>query len=282
MSSRAADAADRLMRAWVSKRQINDASDYPPPPASIAEMYDVHLAMQTHPLAEDLGGLGGYKIGAVGAEGEVCFSAPLFRNSLVDVRDLSTFQSFGSRGGAGERPLSSSAMGLHQIEPEFAVLIGEDVPPRADGQPHTANEVWKRVEHVALCIECCGQRATPDVIETTTRLGKFQDALSAGGVLLGKRMHARSFDGHMLAGIETALTVNGELVVSGSGKECPEGGPVGALGWLANHLNARGLALQSGMIVATGMTCIHRGVVAGDQVVASFGTLGEVEMIVDP
>ena len=53
-------------------------------------------------------------------------------------------------------------------------------------------------------------------------------------------------------------------------------------GWLANHLNARGLSLQRGMIVATGQTCIHRGVMAGDRVVASFGTLGQVDMVVDP
>ena len=127
-------------------------------------MYAVHLAMQTHPLAEDLGGLGGYKIGAVGAEGEPCLYAPLFSDFLVDARELSTFATFRAKGRGGEQPLSLSAVGMHQIEPEFAVLIGEDVPARADGQPHTPSEVWKRVEHVALCIECCGQRATPEVI----------------------------------------------------------------------------------------------------------------------
>ena len=57
---------------------------------------------------------------------------------------------------------------------------------------------------------------------------------------------------------------------------------MGALGWLANHLNTRGLMLERGMLIATGQTCIHRGAVAGDRVVASFGTLGEVEMVVDP
>jgi len=245
-------------------------------------MYDVHQAMQMHPLAEDLGGLGGYKIGAVGAEGETAICAPLFRDFLVDVRELSTFASFHAKGRTGGRPLSASAIGMHQIEPEFAVLIGEDIPPRADSQPHTAREVWKRVEHVALSIECCGQRATPEVIATTTRLGKFQDALSAGGLLLGRRLHSSSFDGHSLSSCETTLSVNGVLVARGSGAACPEGGPMGALAWLSNHLNARGLWLRRGMLVATGQTCIHRGVVAGDSVVASFGTLGEVQMIVDP
>ena len=270
------------MRAWVSRQQIARAADYPLAPTSVRGMYDVHLAMQNHLLAEDLGGLGGYKIGAVGAEGEPCLYAPLFRDLLVDSRELSTFASFRARGRAGEQPLSSSAMGMHQIEPEFAVLMGEDVPPRGDGKPHAPNEVWKRVEHVALCIECCGQRATPDVVATTTQLGKFQDALSAGGVLLGKRLHASSIDGHSLASIETILSVQGEVVARGSGAACPEGGPVGALGWLANHLNSRGLRLQQGMLIATGQTCIYRGVAVGDTVVASFGTLGEVQMVINP
>ena len=268
------------MRAWVARQQIDSAADFPPAPQSVSEMYGVHLCMQTHALAADLGGHGGYKIGAVGAEGETCLYAPLFRGSLVDFRERSTFSSFAARHA--DRPLSASAMGLHQLEPEFAVLLGDDVPPRADGHPHSPNEVWKRVEHVALCIELCGQRATPEVIAGVSRLGKFQDALSAGGVLLGKRMHARSFDGHSLSACETSLSVNGAIVAQGSGANCPEGGPVGALGWLANHLNSRGLMLERGMLIATGQTCIHRGAVAGDRVVASFGTLGEVEMVVDP
>lgn len=281
-STRSAAAADRLMQAWVSRQQITCAEEYPRAPSSVAEMYDVHLAMQTHPLAEDLGGHGGYKIGAVGVEGEPCFYAPLFRDFLVDVRERSTFATFGAKGRSGDRPLSLSAIGMHQIEPEFALLMGDDVPPRADGQPHATSEVWQRVEHVALCLECCGQRATPDVIASTSRLGKFQDALSAGGCVLGRRLHARAIEPHALTSCETALRVNGEVVARGSGAACPEGGPAGALSWLANHLNSRGLHLRRGMLVATGQTCIYKGVAAGDRVSASFGTLGEVEMVVDP
>ena len=59
------------MRAWVARQQIDSAADFPPAPQSVREMYDVHLCMQTHALAADLGGHGGYKIGAVGAEGEI-------------------------------------------------------------------------------------------------------------------------------------------------------------------------------------------------------------------
>ena len=70
--------------------------------------------------------------------------------------------------------------------------------------------------------------------------------------------------------IQTCLYVNGEHVSSGSTSECPEGGPLHAAAWTANHLNARGLALQAGQLVATGQTCIYRGAEPGDSVVADF------------
>ena len=266
-------AADRLMRAWSTRQWISRIEDFPAAPADVAQMYAVHLAMQNHPLAGSLGGLGGYKIGAVGAEGEACLYAPLFRDFLVE-----------AKGRAGALPLSAEAIQMHQVEPEFSVVMGEDVPPRTDGQPHAPSDVWARIDHVALSIECCGQRCTPDVAAAlaaaTSKLGKFQDALLCGGCVLGKRLHG--CDGDALASCETSLSVNGEVVSRGSGAACPEGGPVGALSWLANHLNARGLMLRKGQLVATGQTCIHRGIVAGDTVVASFGNHGEIEMVIAP
>jgi hypothetical protein len=60
----------------------------------------MHHAMQTHPLASDLGGLAGYKIGAAGALGQTAIYAPLFGNFIVD---------------EGET-VSASHLQLHQIE----------------------------------------------------------------------------------------------------------------------------------------------------------------------
>lgn len=234
-------------------------------------MYDVHQAMANHPLAQELGGVGGYKIGAVGAEGEACLYAPLFGGFIVE-----------APGRAGALPLSSAAIQLHQIEPEFSIVMAEDVPPRGDGQPHAPGDVWACIEHVALSIELCGQRCTPGVAASLSKLGKFQDGLLCGGVVLGERLAGRDLEmGSSLASCETSLTVNGAVVSRGSAAACPEGGPVGALSWLANHLNSRGLQLRKGQVIATGQTCIHRDIVAGDRVVASFGELGQVEMVVE-
>jgi len=231
-------------------------------------MYETHLAMQRHPLAaSELGGLGGYKIGAVGAEGEPCIYAPLFRRFLVD-----------APGGG----LSAAAIQMHQLEPEFAVVLGADLPPRADGALHSCEDAWAAVESLVLCIECCGRRATAEVVAAQPRLGRMSDALSAGGVVLGPRLPAARFDAPALAACATQLFVNATLVAEGSGRECPEGGPVQALTWLANHLNGRGLALQKGQLVTTGQTCIYRAFNVGDRVVAAFPGMGRVEMTVAP
>jgi hypothetical protein len=51
-------------------------------------MYLIHQAMQDHALAAELGGLGGYKLGAVGViPGETAISAPLFKKFIVDAPD---------------------------------------------------------------------------------------------------------------------------------------------------------------------------------------------------
>ena len=102
--------------------------------------------------------------------------------------------------------------------------------------------------------------------------------------MLGPRRAAKYFAADSLASVKTELLLNGEIVATGSGAALPFGGSVETgLAWLANHLNARGLSLRAGHLVATGQTCIYNGVlVPGDRVVARFETLGEVEMVVEP
>ena len=103
----AAAAAETLARAWATGEWITSSAEYPPAPASVSELYDVHLALAEHPLVSSaLGGVAGYKVGAVGAEGETCIYAPLFGRFIVD---------------APGSDLSFAAIQMHQVEPEFAV-----------------------------------------------------------------------------------------------------------------------------------------------------------------
>ena len=273
-------AADVLVSAWATRRWITELADYPAAPSNVGDLYVVHLEMARHPLAESaLGGLAGYKIGAVGAEGQPCIYAPLFRRFVVDEADCC------STGGA----LTSSSVQMHQVEPEITLLLGEDLNAKADGSPHSASDVWAAVKEVALSIECCGQRGSAEVMAQQPRLGKFQDALAAGGLVLGRRLLPNKERGGVsvsvesLASCSTELLINGKVVATGSAGNCPAGGPVEATVFLANELNRRGLALQRGQVVATGQTCMSREFAVGDTVEARFVELGgKVSMVVEP
>ena len=224
--------ADTLVKAWVSGERLGP-DKFPQAPSSIDELYETHLAIQQHPqVLDDLGGHGGYKLGAIGGAGEVCIYAPLFGKFLVD-----------APGSA----LSASAIHLAAIEPEIALVMGSELPPRADSRPHSVDEVWAAVHQVVLCVECCGKRGTPEAYTASTLLGSFADTLSSGGVVLGPRLVASTLSPEDLLGA-TSLVVNDELIAEGSGAATPEGGPAQALAWLANHLNGRGLALQQGQV----------------------------------
>ena len=296
----AAAAADTLVRAWSSALWIASPADYPPPPRSVDELYAVHDAIAAHPLAQTppLNGVAGWKVGAVGAEGEVCIVAPLFRGFIVD-----------APGAA----LSAAAIQMHQIEPELAVVMAEDLPPRLDGEPHTAEGLLLpqqpggggggggggAIRSVSLCIECCGQRGTSEVMAAQSPLGRFQDALAAGGIVLGPELQlqppplpqggdpgvdAAALQSQLgeLSACETALLVNGQVVAEGSTSRCPAGGPIEAVAWLANHLNSRGMALEKGQVIATGQTCMTKEFAVGDVVEGRFGAFGSVEMVVAP
>eukprot|EP00242_Pyramimonas_sp_CCMP2087_P004509 CAMPEP_0198206828 /NCGR_PEP_ID=MMETSP1445-20131203/10357_1 /TAXON_ID=36898 /ORGANISM="Pyramimonas sp., Strain CCMP2087" /LENGTH=269 /DNA_ID=CAMNT_0043879671 /DNA_START=232 /DNA_END=1041 /DNA_ORIENTATION=- len=269
MASRDKVAADKFMKAWASGDWIAEPSEFPPAPADLEGVYATHLSMQTHPLATStLGGLAGYKIGACGAiTGQPGVYAPLFGLFVVE---------------APGDELSSVSIQMHQIEPEFVAIMGDDLSARGDGRPHTVEEVWAAVESIALSVECCGQRSSPEVVAGLTTLGKFSDCLNAGGVVLGPRVSPRTVGWDALSRCETELIVNGISVAKGAGSECPEGGPAQALAWMANHLNARGLVLQKGMIVATGQTCNYRDFQPGDRVIGDFGELGKVDLMINP
>ena len=228
-------------------------------------MYDVHRAIQEHPLvASELGGLGGYKLGAVGAEGEKCLYAPLFGKYIVE---------------APGDTLSAKSIHFSQIEPEIGLVMGRDLP--AGDTPHSVASVWSAVDQVVLCLELCGKRGTPEAYKARSKLGSFADTLSSGGVVLGPRLPAArvGMDGVRCA---TELFVDGKKVAEGSGAKAPEGGPAEALAWLANHLNGRGLCLRKGEVIATGQTCNVKMSEPGSRVRATYAGLGEIEMVVAP
>eukprot|EP00976_Prorocentrum_cordatum_P092354 1188899-Prorocentrum_minimum.AAC.1 len=268
MASTAA-AGETFVTAWATGKWIQTASAFPEC-ATLDAMYATHLAMQTHPTAaSEMGGHAGYKIGGVGAiDGQPCLCGPLFGKYVIEAD--------------GDALLSKASINAHQMEPEIIAIMGQNLPVRTDGKAHTLEEVLAAVESFALGVEVNGRRSTHEVAGELPKLTRFSDSLSAGGVVLGPRMLPSAVDVEALSQYETELVVNGKSVAKGSTSKCPLGGPAPALEWLANHLNARGLALQKGMIVATGLTCASKDYSPGDKIVAKFEQLGQVEFVFAP
>ena len=170
-------AADAYMKAWSERNWISEPSAMPPPPHSLDDMYLVHKAMQDHVLAAELGGLCGYKLGAVGViAGESAISAPLFQKFCVD-----------SPSGV----VSAASIQAHNLEAEVGVIIQvvrriwlfcsfafkpraltnafprqQDLGPKPDGTNYILSEVWAAVECVMPVIEICGRRSSAECLAT--------------------------------------------------------------------------------------------------------------------
>jgi 2-keto-4-pentenoate hydratase len=73
------------------------------------------------------------------------------------------------------------------------------------------------------------------------------------------------------------MVINGAVKGEGTGARAL-GDPVNVLVWLANQQSRSGRGLLSGEIVSTGTCTGLDSVVAGDEAVADFGSLGKVEV----
>lgn len=76
-----------------------------------------------------------------------------------------------------------------------------------------------------------------------------------------------------------AMHINGEARGSGEGARAL-GDPMAVMVWLANQPSRFGRGLEAGDIVSTGTCTGLDRVHPGDRVVADFGTLGRVEVMV--
>ena len=118
---------------------------------------------------------------------------------------------------------------------------------------------------------------------------RFNDFGVAGGlaILADNAIHAAHVLGRpvpidQLADIDFSeipveLFVNGALKERGSGREVL-GSPLIALSFLVDELAGQGRTLRAGEIVTTGVATDIYLAVAGDQLMADFGRLGQVEL----
>ena len=223
------EAAAAYMRAWATREWLDCAEKLPVVPQTIDEVYTIHDLLREHQLAASIGGHGGWKLGGIGAMGEKCICAPLFRKFMLE---------------APNPTFAASDVQLHTVEAEVGFEMGSDIEPR--DAAYSQDEVLLAVKFFFPAIECCGRRTSAALCDALPVAGKLADFLLAGGVIVGPKVARESVDSAALDSCQTSLCVNAETVATGSPSEVPCAAPLAALTWLANHLSRRGITLRKG------------------------------------
>lgn len=249
-------AARQIRQAWRDQAQFDDLPAGQRP-RDMAEGYAIQDALAALDGLEAYG----WKIAATNVEGQ--------RHIGVDAPVAGRlFAQYRLADGA-----EASAGGLHMAvaEPELAVRLGRDLPPR--DRPYTQAEVTEAVGAVHLGIEI------PD--------SRFRDFAKAGGACLAADNacahqyvvgpEAAGWRDVDLAKAEVVCLLNGAEASRGTGERVL-GHPLAALAWLANELSRRGDGLKAGEIVTTGTMAKPVGIAPGDTVTCDFGTMGTVSV----
>ena len=205
----------------------------------------------------------GYKIGCASKESQALvrasgpFTSPIFAPGRI-----------GSPAEVSARDFFTIG-----VEAEFAFSMLEGLPVRAT--PYERAEVAAAVAALSPVIEICDTRIADWKTASIEEI--IADNGFHGGLVVGRSIADwRSLD---LPPHEAALSINNEIRAKGA-SAASLGDPFDGLVWVANDLGRRGYALKAGDIVATGTWTGLHFVSAGAAVVADFGSLGRVDLMV--
>jgi len=225
-------------------------------PISLEEAYAVQ-----HIVLRELGTrVAGWKATLFDAGSGIC--APLSSAALLTSPARLTPGTTPTRGT--QRP---------GLEPEIAFSMAEDLPPRADGSPYSAAQVYAAVAGAHAAIEVVVSRfAAGDAV---SRLEQVADQYMHEALILGPVTVGWS---HLpLEQLPLQVQVDGRTVHEALGGH-PVGSPLLPLVWLANHLTGQGQGLRRGDVVTTGSCNGVRYLVPGQSLQASFGGLGTARL----
>ena len=156
-----------------------------------------------------------------------------------------------------------------RLEPEIALVLDRDLPPRS--RPYEAAEVRAAVGSVRLALELLDCRyADPEQVSFTELLA---DGLFNAGLFLGPEVSGGL--ARELGRIAITLEVDGTSAQRLDGCH-PDGDPVRPLHWLANILRERGEGLERGQVVITGSYAGVLEVPPDAQLRIGFGELGSI------
>ena len=208
----------------------------------------------------------GWKIAATSTNGQahINVSGPLAGRLLSG----QVFDSGATMPSAGNR--------MRVAEPEFAFVMGQDLPPQ--GAPYTQDQVMAAVAALHPAIEVPDSRLEPFTAAGQAQL--LADNACARHFVLGPAAPElwRAFDlstypvhAHVTHGAQTRYTREGT-----GGNVL--GDPRVALTWLANQLSSLGITLEKGQVVTTGTCMVPLELEPGDTATADYGPLGRVSM----
>lgn len=252
-------AADLIWQAWQNG-EVLDALPADIRPQSRADGYAIQQCLARPPSDR----LAGWKIAATSAAGQqhIGVDGPLagrvFENRLA------------SPGGT----VSIKNNRMRVCEPEFAFRLGTDITPR--DTPYATDEILACVSDLHLALELPDSRFSDFAAVGGPTL--IADNACAHDLVLGTPVTA---DWRALDLSTHAVTghVAGRIEREGSGANVL-GDPRIALTWLVNEVTALGENVSSGDIVTTGTTMVPLEIVEGDDVMADFGDLGQIQVYI--
>ena len=176
----------------------------------------------------------------------------------------------------GESILNFGANRMAVAEPEFAFRFGEALKPKANG--YSQSEVMSAVDTMHPGIEIPDSR-----FQNFAHVGEenlIADNACAHEFVIGPAMPSgwRSLD---LSNHPVKISTKNGTTHHGSGTNVL-GDPRIALTWLVNHLCQSKITLETGTTVTTGTCTKPIPIQRGDQIIADYGFLGQLEVILSP
>ncbi|MEM8952287.1 MAG: fumarylacetoacetate hydrolase family protein [Pseudomonadota bacterium] len=207
----------------------------------------------------------GYKIGATSPEAQALLKTDHpFRAPLIAADCHEDGASFALPG-----------YGILGLEPEFAIRLGRDLPPK--GQAYKLADVREAVATVHPAFEIIGLRLPNELfknaIVVTADFGANVGFVPGNGV--------SAWQGHDLSALPVRASVDGAEVAAGSGEKVM-GHPLNALLWLINDLSPKGEGLSAGDWISTGTCAGVVPIAPGQTAVADFGPFGQVSLSIAP
>jgi 2-keto-4-pentenoate hydratase len=166
--------------------------------------------------------------------------------------------------------LSLAGNRMRVAEAEIVLSLHCDLVPLE--RPRSEDEVAAAVGAIHAGLELPDSR-----FEDFTAVGTaclIADNACARHFVLGQRVKPPS-EPASIASLQTELRINDQLVTTGFGRDAL-GGPLTALTWLVNTINALGITLNAGEFVTTGVTGVPSPVKPGDRLEVVVGAIARV------